>query len=313
MRPLATIQTRLPIVLLLTGLLYSISSTSALAEETVRDEYAPPAARDDLSPEAEQVARLINQLRAAAGLPPLAVHPLLNRAATSHIASMVANGVYGHTGFDGSSAADRVARTGYVVDGWVGENWAVFATVVQAVDWWNGHPPHRANLLNRYYTEMGVGVWPHPAGRGLIVVVDFSTGQLGGDAITVKAEHVSAFHIVVPGDTLYGIGQTYEIRWQRIARENGLTAESILQVGQQLALPWSGEAEEGVAKELPQTLHGLEESKESISQTHMVQSGDSLWSIAARRGIALSDLMRQNGLTAESVLFPGQILQLPPR
>ena len=312
MRVLSTNLARLPITLFLAGLLYIVYSPGAWAQAS---DAAPPAARDDLSPDAEQVVRLINQLRAAAALPPLAVHPLLNRAASGHVASMVTSGVYGHTGIDGSRAADRVARTGYVVDGWIGENWAHFFSVAEAVEWWHGHPPHRANLLNQHYTEMGVGVLPHPSGWGVIVVVDFSTGQLGGDTTALELPPMPAFHIVVAGDTLYGIGLTYGIPWQSIALKNGLTAASILQIGQRLALPGAGEAAvEGESEAPRQPQQGRHEgSPEPILQIYVVQPGDSLWSIAVRRGISLSDLMAQNGLTAESILYPGQILQLPPR
>ena len=114
---------------------------------------------------------------------------------------------------------------------------------------------------------------------------------------------------------MYGIGLTYGIPWQNIALKNGLTAASILQIGQRLALPGTGEAAvEGESEAPRQPQQGRHEgSPEPILQTYVVQPGDSLWSIAARRGISLSDLMAQNGLTAESILYPGQILQLPPR
>ncbi len=44
---------------------------------------------------------------------------------------------------------------------------------------------------------------------------------------------------------------------------------------------------------------------------YIVQPGDTLWGIAVRFNIPLSELMRANGLTENSALFPGQQLILP--
>ncbi|MBB5015268.1 transglycosylase SLT domain-containing protein [Rehaibacterium terrae] len=52
--------------------------------------------------------------------------------------------------------------------------------------------------------------------------------------------------------------------------------------------------------------------KSPSQTTHTVVSGDSLWSIARRHGLKLDELMRWNGLTASSVLRPGQVLRLTP-
>lgn len=44
---------------------------------------------------------------------------------------------------------------------------------------------------------------------------------------------------------------------------------------------------------------------------YSVQAGDTMQSIAAKNGITVSDVMTYNGLTAESVLYKGQILKIP--
>ncbi len=45
---------------------------------------------------------------------------------------------------------------------------------------------------------------------------------------------------------------------------------------------------------------------------HTVRAGDSLWKLASQYGIALKGLMQWNGLTAKSILRPGQVLRLQP-
>lgn len=52
--------------------------------------------------------------------------------------------------------------------------------------------------------------------------------------------------------------------------------------------------------------------KPSPGTTHTVASGENLWTIARRHGIRLDELMRWNGLNANSVLRPGQRLRLTP-
>lgn len=74
---------------------------------------------------------------------------------------MACNNFLSHTGSDGSSVGDRVRRQGYTYS-WVGEN--IFATTntsstapQQAFTWWMNSAPHRANLLNTNYTDIGIG------------------------------------------------------------------------------------------------------------------------------------------------------------
>jgi membrane-bound lytic murein transglycosylase D len=45
--------------------------------------------------------------------------------------------------------------------------------------------------------------------------------------------------------------------------------------------------------------------------TYVVRSGDSLWRIARRFGVALEHLLRHNGLAAARTLRPGQVLRIP--
>lgn len=49
----------------------------------------------------------------------------------------------------------------------------------------------------------------------------------------------------------------------------------------------------------------------ATTDTYVVRSGDTLITIASREGVRLSELMRANGLTLTSVIFPGQRLTIP--
>lgn len=106
----------------------------------------------------DQVVGLINQERINNGLPALAVQSQLTAAARGHSQDMACNGFFSHTGSDGSTARDRIARQGYSAS-WVGENiyGGTMSSPSVVVTWWMNSAPHRANILNINYTSIGVG------------------------------------------------------------------------------------------------------------------------------------------------------------
>ena len=59
------------------------------------------------------VVDLVNQERAKVGCSPLAMNTALNNAALGHSEDMARNDFFDHTGSDGSSPWDRMARAGY--------------------------------------------------------------------------------------------------------------------------------------------------------------------------------------------------------
>ncbi len=104
---------------------------------------------------------LINQERAAQGLPTYSSQGQLQNAARLHSTDMACNGFFSHNGSDGLSVGTRVTAQGYSWS-WVGEN--ILATSdtssnapQSAFDWWMNSAPHRANLLHLQYTEIGLG------------------------------------------------------------------------------------------------------------------------------------------------------------
>lgn len=100
-------------------------------------------------------------------------------------------------------------------------------------------------------------------------------------------------HIVRRGDTLRSIAALYNTSWQAIAARNGLANPNRIFVGQRLIIPAPG-------TNVNQTV-----------RTYTVQPGDNLTAIANRYNTTVEALARTNGLTTTSVLFAGQVLQLP--
>ncbi|MDT5017822.1 MAG: hypothetical protein QOD39_3982 [Mycobacterium sp.] len=101
----------------------------------------------------------INATRAANGCGPVAANPRLTAAAARQANDMLAKGVQGHTGSDGSTLAQRVADAGYVSYTKLGE--VVFwstgpgGTATAAVAWWMNSPGHRAIITDCELTDAG--------------------------------------------------------------------------------------------------------------------------------------------------------------
>ena len=104
----------------------------------------------------------INALRRTHGRPPLRLSPSLSAAATGHSRSMGARGFFEHESADGTPFWRRVerhyGRRGFSY--WaVGENLLWASPTIdagEALKWWLESPPHRANLLDRRWREVGL-------------------------------------------------------------------------------------------------------------------------------------------------------------
>jgi len=123
------------------------------------------------------IFRLINEQRAAYGLPPYQYNAILAQAAQLHADDCYARGWCGHTGSDGSTMKERIIRAGYDPVRW-SECWAWYGSPEGAVAAWMDevppNDPHRRTLLSTWLTEVGVGVVPGN-GYGYYFIADFGT------------------------------------------------------------------------------------------------------------------------------------------
>jgi uncharacterized protein YkwD/stress response protein SCP2 len=119
--------------------------------------WARPLTAGNLAGTADKVVELTNRERAGAGLPPLAVDPLLAAAAQAHSTDMVARAFYSHTSPDGSQPWDRAAAAGSRRRT-IGENIACGQrSPAEVVEGWMNSPGHRANILKPDFTHIGIG------------------------------------------------------------------------------------------------------------------------------------------------------------
>ena len=128
----------------------------------------------------------INSFRAAHGLARLRVSGALNVVADGHSAQMARLGYFSHDSANGQSFSARIARL-YSPRGY--RSWSVGENLVwggpdigagRAFRLWLSSPPHRANLLNARWREVGLGAvhsssapGVYRGGAATIVTADF--------------------------------------------------------------------------------------------------------------------------------------------
>jgi uncharacterized protein YkwD len=127
---------------------------------------------------------LMNAERTARALGRLQAEPLLGRVASSYARQMVRGQFFDHTSPAGSTMLARIKATSYLRDvtSWsVGENLAwgtgALATPRAMVRAWMQSAEHRANLLDRHFADVGIGV-----AAGAPVALE--PGELGGTYVT---------------------------------------------------------------------------------------------------------------------------------
>ncbi len=119
----------------------------------VADAGAPAGAAGLLG----EVVDRTNAERARHGLPPFTVDARLTAAAQAHSADMVRRVFFAHESPDGRQVWDRVVAVGYAYRK-VAENIAAGQrTADEVVSGWMDSPGHRANILDRDLTQIGVG------------------------------------------------------------------------------------------------------------------------------------------------------------
>jgi uncharacterized protein YkwD len=106
--------------------------------------------------------RQLNVIRTDRGLVALRPSSRLAAAATQHSREMAEDGYFDHDSFDGTSFATRIAHW-YPTSGY--QSWAVGENLLwssptidpaRALDMWMHSAPHRANILNPRWREIGI-------------------------------------------------------------------------------------------------------------------------------------------------------------
>jgi len=148
----------------------------------------------------------------------------------------------------------------------------------------------RTNKLN------GTGI---RIGRHLLVPVAAKQPErYAALAEHLQPDHASASKVtyrVRNGDSLWSIANSHKVSVKQVTRWNRLDSGSLIRPGQQLVI-WKNH--NGGADKTVRTVH------------YKVRSGDSLYRIANKFSVSVTDLRRWNNLSKGKYLQPGQNLKL---
>lgn len=139
---------------------------------------------------------------------------------------------------------------------------------------------------------------------------------------STKQSSSSGTYTVVSGDGLYAIARKTGISIDDLLSLNGLSLTSTIYPGQVLTL--SANSQETTSEESSSTENETSTSTQETSSeenaasseqtstggTYTVVSGDGLYAIARKTGTSIDDLLSLNGLSLNSIIYPGQVLTL---
>ena len=115
-------------------------------------------------------------------------------------------------------------------------------------------------------------------------------------------------HRVKKGETLGHIAMKYRVSVKNLMRWNGLTSKSVLRIGQRLTIyNGSGPA---VSSSSQSQGKSAATSKSGGYEWYTIKKGDTLLGIAIKNSVSLNSLLKLNGLTKNSKIYPGRKLKV---
>lgn len=139
---------------------------------------------------------------------------------------------------------------------------------------------------------------------------------------STKQNSTGGTYTVVSGDGLYAIARKTGTSIDDLLSLNGLSLNSTIYPGQVLTLSASSESsaneettsteEESSSstQETPSEESAASSEQPATGGTYTVVSGDGLYAIARKTGTSIEDLLSLNGLSLNSTIYPGQVLNL---
>jgi LysM repeat protein len=151
--------------------------------------------------------------------------------------------------------------------------------------------------------------WHRAGGSRRYAALAALLGSTGVLALWVPTTASGAVgHVVTPGESLWSIAAANNLTTRTVAVYNGLAEDAVLTVGQTVQVPT---VDEGAAALANAGITPSTATTTTSGVSHVVQTGESLWSIAVANGISVSTLAAANGLSDDAYLYTGDTLQVP--
>lgn len=142
-----------------------------------------------------------------------------------------------------------------------------------------------------------------PKGQYQLLLPENSAQQLRNNMSSLEAKQIASWdhYRVKSGDTLIDIAREFGTTLRALMAVNELN-NSRIYARQELLIPKPVSANSLSA--------GSARSANTIKELYIVEYGDSLWTIANRNNLSISQLRNLNSLYSSSVIQPGQVLIL---
>ncbi len=123
-------------------------------------------------------------------------------------------------------------------------------------------------------------------------------------------------YTVEAGDTISVIAQKFGLSSEELRQANGMKKSSLIRVGQKLKIPAAKKSTAAANKKTAvkkEKQAAVKKNKSGKGKVHVVQSGDTLFSIARKYHTPLKDLMSLNQIPPTGIIKPGQELKIPSK
>jgi LysM repeat protein len=131
-------------------------------------------------------------------------------------------------------------------------------------------------------------------------------GMIAALAAWPQPAPAAVSHVVQPGESLWSIAVANNLTTRTVAVFNGLSEDAMVIAGETVQVPTVEEGGAALASA------GSGSSSGSASGAdHLVQPGESLWSIAVANGLTVQEVASFNGLSEDAFLIAGETIQVP--
>jgi murein DD-endopeptidase MepM/ murein hydrolase activator NlpD len=141
------------------------------------------------------------------------------------------------------------------------------------------------------------------------VLILVTTLIAASPAVAAPPVQTGEEYVVQAGDTLFAIALRFGLAASDIAAANNLSNPNLIFVGQRLVIPGAKPAAEPAIV----TDEGEKEDDENATapQVYVVRRGETLFAIATRFGLTVTDLALANGIRDPNYIYIGQRLVIP--
>jgi len=151
-----------------------------------------------------------------------------------------------------------------------------------------------------------------PSGRDYYLKVPEGMGKAVTETVSLSKNNLMKFHFyqIKKGDTLYDLGRHYGVSVSMIQSYNKHLDPSFLSIGQKILVPALKDVPPYKGKQTAPAPVALDNPAD-YRGSHIVRSGDTLWSIARRYGTDPYNVAYHNGIQVDTLLTIGMELRVP--